>query len=332
MSSRDSSKVPFVNPASGTLLRKGYQNGQVVYIDEDGSVFPYWNDILEFESGNNYTDTFGFQWSQFRSTQIDEVQGFNDSELRFFATTGWTPGELGNNSVLEVGCGAGRFTSVLLNRTQASVYSIDYSDSINVARDNNEKFLNRLRLARASVYRIPFPDRSFDKVVCLGVLQHTPSVEKSLISLIRKVKPGGELVVDFYPLKGWYTKIHCKYLLRPLTTRMQPERLLKLLSKIMPLIIRLFDLLCILRLGILTRFLPIADIRAYPKGRKPENRLQSAILDTFDAFSPKYDYPTRIERVVEIVTEQGLIVSFAGEVSYQGSQASVVRARRISKA
>lgn len=322
------SEIPFVNPVSGTLLQEGYQNGQVVYTDEDGSVFPYENGVLSLEGGKNYTDSFGFQWSRFKSTQIDEVQGFTDSELRLFVTTGWIPGGLENNSVLEVGCGAGRFTSVLLNKTLAYVYSMDYSESINVARDNNERFLHRLRLARASIYRIPFPDKSFDKVICLGVLQHTPSVEESLISLIRKVKPGGELVVDFYQLKGWYTKMHCKYFLRPLTTKIQPEILLKVISKSMPIILRIFDLLCRLKLGILTRFLPIADIRSYPKEREPADRLQCAILDTFDAFSPKYDYPTSIERVVEIVTEQGLTVSFAGRVFYQGSQAAVVRATR----
>jgi 2-polyprenyl-3-methyl-5-hydroxy-6-metoxy-1,4-benzoquinol methylase len=320
--------IPFVNPVSGTLLQEGYQNGQVVYIDEDGSVFPYENDVLSLEGGKNYTDTFGFQWSRFKSTQIDEAQGINDSEVRFFVTTGWIPGGLENNNVLEAGCGAGRFTSVLLNKTLANVYSIDYSESINVARENNERFLHRLRLARASLYRIPFPDESFDKVICIGVLQHTPSVEESLKSLIRKVKPGGELVVDFYQLKGWFTKVHCKYLLRPLTTRMQPEMLLKVISQSMPIILQLFDFLCKLKLGILTRFLPVADIRSYPKGRAPRDRLQCAILDTFDAFSPAYDHPTSIERVVEIVTKQGLTVSFAGKVLYQGSQAAVVRATR----
>ena len=318
--------IPFINPSNGLLLERAQRGESMIYVDQVGCVFRFERDILFIEDEDNYTNSFGFQWNRFRLTQIDEVQGSRDSEVRLFATTGWTEEDLDNKNILEVGCGAGRFTNVLLTKTTALVHSIDYSDSINVTRDNNEKFTDRLRLARASIYKIPFPDKAFDKVLCLGVLQHTPSVEDSLRSLIRKVKPGGELVVDFYELKGWYTKIHCKYLLRPLTTRMPPDLLLRIITMSTPLMLRLFDTLYSLRLGVFTRFLPIADIRGSSKARGEAARLQSAILDTFDAFSPEFDSPTTIKRVVEIVTQEGLTVKFAGRVSYHNGQAAVVRA------
>lgn len=41
------------------------------------------------------------------------------------------------------------------------------------------------------------------KVFCFGVLQHTPDVNKSVQCLAEMVKPGGELAVDFYPIRGW---------------------------------------------------------------------------------------------------------------------------------
>src|SRR3989454_2315832 len=38
----------------------------------------------------------------------------------------------------------------------------------------------------------------FDLVLCLGVLQHTPSPEDSILALWTMVKPGGQLVIDHY--------------------------------------------------------------------------------------------------------------------------------------
>ena len=53
----------------------------------------------------------------------------------------------------------------------------------------------------------------------------------------------------------------------------------------------LFDLLCFLRLGALTRFIPITDVRGFPHNLSPAQRREWAVMDTFDAFSPEYDNP-----------------------------------------
>jgi SAM-dependent methyltransferase len=116
---------------------------------------------------------------------------------------------------LEVGSGAGRFTQIVLDYTKANLYSIDYSDAVSANYRNNAHHGDRLHLFQASIYEMPFPDNSFDKVFCFGVLQHTPDFKKSVKSLIDKAKPGGEIAVDFYPIKGWYTKINAKYICDP---------------------------------------------------------------------------------------------------------------------
>ena len=59
----------------------------------------------------------------------------------------------------------------------------------------------------------------------MGVLQHTPDFEASVKALIKKAKPGGEIVVDFYPVNGWWTKLNAKYLLRPFIKRLSHARL-----------------------------------------------------------------------------------------------------------
>src|SRR2546422_729870 len=53
-------------------------------------------------------------------------------------------------------------------------------------------------IAQADIRALPFPAGAFDVVVCLGVLQHTPSPERSLAALWRMVAPGGLLVLDHY--------------------------------------------------------------------------------------------------------------------------------------
>jgi ubiquinone/menaquinone biosynthesis C-methylase UbiE len=114
-----------------------------------------------------------------------------------------------------VGMGDGRFSKVVLENTKGTLYSVDYSDAVTANfRNNGDIAPDRFNLFQASIYEMPFHDNSFDKVFCFGVLQHTPDFDASVKALIKKAKPGGEIVVDFYPIKGWWTKIHAKYLLR----------------------------------------------------------------------------------------------------------------------
>jgi SAM-dependent methyltransferase len=227
---------------------------------------------------------------------------------------------------LEVGSGAGRFSEVFLRTTEAHLYSIDYSKAVEVNLKNNQKYLDRLHLAQASIYQMPFPDDCFDRIFCLGVLQHTPSFEDSVRALVKKTKIGGEIVVDFYPIKGWYTKVHSKYILRPITKRLSKKVLLQLIRKNSPWLLRLFDILVYLKLSVFTRFLPITDVRSFPQTLTPAERLEWVIMDSFDGLSPEFDNPQRIENVARMFTDCGCRVTFSGYVSYGSGMAAVVRA------
>ena len=112
-----------------------------------------------------------------------------------------------------------------------------------------------------------------------------------------KTTIGGEIVVDFYPINGWYSKINSKYILRPLTKRLPPNFLLRLIRANIRWMIAAFDLLCFLNLKILTRFIPITDLSNGPSKLNSKQRRERAIMDTFDAFSPAFDNPQRIKDV-----------------------------------
>ena len=173
---------------------------------------------------------------------------------------------------------------------------------------------------------MPFPDNSFDKVFCLGVLQHTPNFEDSVSALISKAKPGGEIVVDFYPINGWWTKINAKYMLRPAFKRFDHNRLMQMVEANIGWLMKAEALLHNLRLGVLARFLPIVDIKGtLPKYLSEAEQREWAILDTFDMFSPEYDNPQRINNVASMFERNGADVTFAGFEHFEGFSAAVVR-------
>ena len=79
-------------------------------------------------------------------------------------------------------------------------------------------------------------------------------------------------------------------------------------------------------LGVLTRFLPLVDVKAtLPKYLSKAEKREWAILDTFDMFSPEYDNPQRIDDVAAMFERCGAEVTFAGFEHFEGSSAAVVR-------
>ncbi len=318
--------MKIINPCTSNVLM--HKNNNLVDI-QSGEVFPRVDGVFRMTSGVNYTDNFGFQWNKFQKTQIDRERNNSEiSKVRFFSETDWDPVLLKECDLLEVGCGAGRFSQVVLSSTDANLYSIDFSNAVDANYKNNSKYGERINIFQASIYEMPFEDNSFDKVFCLGVLQHTPNFKKSIKSLAGKVKDGGELVVDFYPVSGWWTKINAKYILRPWLKRIEHKKLLSLIEKNVDWLIALYFFNQKLGLGkIFNRFLPIPDISSTIPDNLSSDELRNwVILDTFDMFSPEYDNPQTIEQVKKWVEGAGLQVTFADYVYYENSRAAVIRA------
>ena len=314
--------IQYLNPFTlvrATLTEKGL-------VDIDGNAFPLVKGAYRVVSSeDNYTSNFGFQWNKFAETQIDKSTKLEISKKRFFAETGWDKEDISNQNILEVGCGAGRFTQIVLDFTKANLYSIDFSNAVE-ANFNNNGPNERLSLFKASIYEMPFVKEQFDKVFCLGVLQHTPNVEKSLKAMIDMVRPGGELVVDFYPYKGWWTKCQAKYILRPFTRKMDHEKLFKKIDRNIDWMIKVQRFLSKIGLKSLSRFLPICDIDGtLPQNLSPKQLREMCILDTFDMFSPEYDQPQKINHIAELFIKYGMKVTKAGIIKYENCKATIVK-------
>lgn len=263
--------------------------------------YPIKNGIPRFVPTSNYADNFGMQWNHFRQTQLDSYSGQTISKDRFFHATGWLPQEMEGQWILDVGCGAGRFAEVALN-AGAKVIALDYSSAIDACYENLRNHSN-LHLVQGDIYALPFGDLAFPYIYSLGVLQHTPDVEKAFHSLVPKLTPSGKLCVDFY-WKRFRTMLHSKYLFRPITKRMPQDFLFSLLQKITPSMLFMSNALRKIPLvgRLLMRAIPVANY--YGIFPLTDKQLQEwALLDTFDMLAPAYDQPQSVQTIKKWFTQ-----------------------------
>ncbi len=296
--------------------------------ERDKLVFPLINGAFRLVEDDNYTDNFGYQWNKFAATQIDRDQkNMQQSHNRFFAETGWDKENLHNKNVLEVGSGAGRFTQIVLDHTIANLYSVDYSNAVEANFKNNGHHKDRFNLYQASVYDMPFAPAQFDKVFCFGVIQHTPDVGKTVQSLISMAKPGAEVVVDFYCINGWWTKVQAKYIFRPITKKWSNEKLLNKVEKNIDWMIAATTFFNKIGIGrFVNRFVPICDIKGtLPPGLSKQALREWCVLDTFDMFSPEYDQPQKISTVKKWFEENGMDQVWGGTIRFDNCIAYVVK-------
>lgn len=254
-----------------------------------GHTFAIRAGIPRFRDDSGYASSFGEQWNRYRRTQIDSVNGTTLSSDRFYSGTKWSPDDLRGARVLEIGCGAGRFTEVML-AAGARVYSLDYSSAVDACFANHGAHPN-LMVVQGDLFALPFVPGTFDFVFCYGVLQHTPDPKTAFFSLVPMLNPGGRLAVDSYR-KGWELQPYkSKYLYRPITTRMSTDRLFRLLNWYIPKWLPLDTLMKKVpvigpALGMLV---PCWNYSYLPLTKSQQT--EWAVLDTFDALAPKYDLP-----------------------------------------
>jgi len=202
--------------------------------------------------------------------------------------------------ILEPGSGAGRFTEIAC-MTGAMVFSFEYSQAIEANLENNG-ILENLHLFQGDIYKIPLKTGIFDKIFCFGVLQHTPNVKKAFFSMVPYLKQGGELVIDVYK-KSFLSLLHWKYLLRPLTKRMNKKVLYKIVEKVVPVMMPWSDTARKIAGKAGARLFPIISYGSFDM---PENLKRDwSILDTFDMYSPAYDNPQTLSSIKRWFEQSG---------------------------
>lgn len=107
--------------------------------------------------------------------------------------------------VLDCGCGPGTMTvQVAAVVAPGAVVGIDLESSqFSVGRGRaRERRLDNVRFEQASIYALPFPDKSFDLVYAHAVLYHLDRPEVALREMHRVLRPGGLVAVRDSDTRG----------------------------------------------------------------------------------------------------------------------------------
>jgi len=277
------SMIAFVSPSTGAPLWQ--ERDELVSLA--GERVPLVRGIPRFVPSDNYADAFGLQWNQHSETQLDSHTGARLSEERLVRCAGMPLEQFAGLRVLEAGCGAGRFTQLLVG-AGALVHAIDLSRAVDANRRNVGERAN-YTVAQADIRALPFPPASFDVVLCLGVLQHTPSPEESIAALWRMVAPGGQLVVDHYTWTlSRLTKLAPLY--RVILKRLSPARAQRVTEALVDVFFPLHWAVRSVRplQMLLSRVSPcIVYCHIYP-GLTREQHEDWCRLDTYDALTDRY--------------------------------------------
>lgn len=143
-----------------------------------GKLFPAYGD-QEFEAS---VELFGRRFE------------INDFRLDWF----------GGKTCLDAGCGGGRYSIAMARLGALQAIGVDVGqDSIRDAgRRARAMGLTNVDFRVGSIERMPFPDASFDCVLCNGVLHHTQFQELTMKELVRVLRPGGMMYLLVYATEG----------------------------------------------------------------------------------------------------------------------------------
>jgi len=98
--------------------------------------------------------------------------------------------------VIDIGCGGGFMAEALAKRS-AHVVGIDPSEgAVRAARIHAAAHNLSIDYATGQAEYLEFGDKSFDIVVCVDVLEHVESLEKTIQQIARILKPGGFFLFD----------------------------------------------------------------------------------------------------------------------------------------
>jgi methionine biosynthesis protein MetW len=141
---------------------------------------------------------------------VNEIQGYYEtywSEKGFYPHGNLWPGLarlyathiMKGQRVLDVGCGDGLTSGIWLRDRGCDYIGVDVSE--NAVRDSSNAGFHAQKIEDAA--KLPFPDDSFDVVVCIEVLEHLFSPHKAVEEIVRVLRPGGVLMLTVPNVAAW---------------------------------------------------------------------------------------------------------------------------------
>lgn len=282
-------------------------------------------DLLTFEfdpkkvfinHSSDYHENFGYQWNKFNKLQLDSYNGSSESRDRLLLQSELNPENFKDKKVLEVGAGNGRFTEILLS-FGAQVVAVDYSSAIKANYQNNFDSVDcgNLICIQSDLFDMPVREKSFDIVMCYGVIQHTGRNEDCLYELEKYLKKNSILLLDIYSntirhFNPWI------YSIRPFFSLVKDnEKKFKIVSSFVNFVFP-FQLYLISKVhnknGLfkLLRYIlyrspnSVYGINLYLSGKiSLEHAKEWSLCDTFDAWMPKHDHPVSFRKWKKMINQ-----------------------------
>jgi ubiquinone/menaquinone biosynthesis C-methylase UbiE len=102
----------------------------------------------------------------------------------------------GCKSILDAGCGNGRYTRFLLREADPDAFITSFDLSQHMLRRARRRLKSRrVGFLAAELTRLPYRDACFDAIICGWVLEHLPDPRPGLKELARVLQPGGKLLL-----------------------------------------------------------------------------------------------------------------------------------------
>lgn len=252
--------------------------------------YPIVRYIPRFVPNDGYVSSFSFEWTRWPEV----LRGYESRHI--FERFNIPNEELHDLRVLDAGCGSGGFLDIFSQHAR-EVVGIDLSNAVEPAMRLYGLRPN-VNIIQGNLFNPPLRNAQFDLVYSFGVLMATPDTKKAFMSIAPLVKPNGKLAVYIYANRSvsgvWAdkTKEQLSELYRKVTVKL-PHRLLYILSYV----------------GI-----PLDAMKHLPKiGRFVDATFESGggsnwrmtVLQTFDWYSPKYQWKHTNSEVAEWFNEAG---------------------------
>ena len=302
------STVDLVCPTHQGVLSASSEGSELLC--GEGCAYAIDRGIPRFVSARNYARGFGLQWNTFRTTQLDSHTHTTVSADRLRRIAGGNLRAFEGKTILEAGCGAGRFTEVIL-ASGAKVFAADLSDAVDANASNCGHFQDYF-VCQADILGLPVRPETFDVVLCIGVVQHTPDPEATMAALCRYLRPGGILLMDHYAPD--YAATRSRRALRSALLPLPPALALGFCRALVSALWPIHRLTFALRTQTLfdkvrqwwVRLSPVVDYQdAY--SQLGEKLLRDwALLDTHDTLTDRYKHLRSASQIVDHLRACGM--------------------------
>ena len=184
-------------------------NGMVTsgaLVAPDGTRYPIVRGIPRFVDAQHYAASFGYEWTrwprvQFESENVGRPMAGHTKHM-WHAITRATAEQVRGKTIIEFGCGPGRFLDIVRSLGGRAV-GIDLSQAVEVARQNFAHDPDVL-VVQGDILNPPIRTATMDGAYSIGVLHHTPDPQSGLQALARTVRRGGWVACCVYQKDTFY--------------------------------------------------------------------------------------------------------------------------------